>query len=107
MTSRTARQLERRGFLSGRFFRGEHRVDEVAEGAQALVHVMHIDLYVIYKACACDAYGSGCKRAKHGFGSATREGASRLCLASALVAEPKSCFARLRQSPEPDVKNLI
>ena len=53
------------------------------------------------------ASGSGGKRAKYGFGSETRGGASWLCLALPFVSEPKSCFARLCQSPEPDVKNLI
>ena len=55
-------------------------------------------------ACAGSS-GSDRECAKHDLGSAARGGASRLCLALPFVAGPKSCFARLRQSPDPDVKS--
>ena len=95
-------------FSSYKFSSGEWRCFQVQDALRthALCHGHDYALYVVCKVCACGGFPLWCKRAKHDSGSATRGGASRLCLVLPFVAEPESCFARLRQSPEPDVKNI-
>ena len=66
---------------------------------------MTLDLYVLCKVCVWRLL-LWCKRQGMTLAQRHEEAPLAICLALPFVAEPESCFARLRQSPEPDVKKL-
>ena len=98
-------------FSSERFFWWRVSVDHKEEHYGPMHCVMDMTLLCMcYVKCELvTASGSGCKRQSKTWAQQQEEAPlsnAWHCLVLPFAAELKSCFARLRQSPELDVKNI-